>query len=600
MDFDAIAIVLMHGYRHPRHERRLAEIARATGFSQVSVSHLVSPLMKVVSRGETTVVDAYLSPVLRRYVDALSSALGGVRLMFMRSNGGLTDAALFQGRDAILSGPAGGVVGMIETALRAGFERVVGFDMGGTSTDVSHFDGAYERTSEAQVAGVRISSPMLRIHTVAAGGGSILHFDGSRFRVGPQSAGADPGPACYRRGGPLTVTDANVLLGRIQPEHFPKVFGPAGDEPLDVDVVHAHFAVLAREVAHVTGNERSPEAVAHGFLVVAVENMANAIKQISVQRGYDITRYVLNCFGGAGGQHACRIADTLGIPKVLIHPLAGVLSAYGMGLAQVRALREQAIEAALGEPAMATAAAAADGLAAETVAEVAGQGIEAEQIAVVRLAHLKYDGTNTTLPVPLVDIASMTKAFADLHLRRFGFVMADRQLVIEAISVEAIGTTDAGDDAPLPATAVATAPAAVDTVRMWIVGKWQPVPVYDRAKLQPGDKLTGPAIVAETTATTVVEDGWGVEVTSRADLVLSRISPRPRRPAIGTRADPVMLEIFNNLFMSVAEQMGAILANTAHSVNIKERLDFSCAVFDRTGGLRRQRAAPAGPPRFDG
>ncbi len=435
----------MHGYRYPQHEQRLAEIARAAGFTQVSVSHQVSPLMKLVGRGETTVVDACLSPVLRRYVDALSSALGKVRLMFMQSNGGLTDAALFQGRHAILSGPAGGVVGMIETALRAGFRRVIGFDMGGTSTDVSHYDGTYERTWETQVAGVRITSPMLRIHTVAAGGGSILRFDGSRFRVGPQSAGADPGPACYRRGGPLTVTDANVLLGRIQPKHFPMVFGPKADQALDVDVVRIKFDALAAEIAHSTGEERSPEAVAEGFVAVAIENMANAVKQISVQRGYDITRYVLNCFGGAGGQHACRIADTLGMRRVLIHPFAGVLSAYGMGLAQVRALREQAIEAILEEPTLAAVAAAADELAAETLAEVAGQGIEAAQIAVVRTANLKYEGTDTALPVPFADTSSMMRAFADLHLERFGFVMKDRQLVIEAIVVEAIGTTSASD-----------------------------------------------------------------------------------------------------------------------------------------------------------
>ena len=582
---EAIAIVLMHGYRYPRHEQRLADIARALGFTQVSVSHRVSPLMKLISRGQTTVVDAYLSPVLRSYVDAVSSTLGGVRLMFMQSNGGLTDAALFQGRDAILSGPAGGVVGMIETALRSGFERVIGFDMGGTSTDVSHYDGSYERTFETEVAGVRLTSPMLRIHTVAAGGGSVLRFDGSRFRVGPQSAGADPGPACYRRGGPLTVTDANVLLGRIQPKHFPMVFGPAADQALDADVVRAKFVTLAATIGRETGEVWSPEAVAEGFLAVAVENMANAIKHISVQRGYDITRYVLNCFGGAAGQHACRIADTLGMPKVLIHPFAGVLSAYGMGLAQVRALREQAIEARLGETAMTAIAAAADGLASQTVAEVVEQGIEPGQISVIRTAHLKYDGTNTALPIPLTDTSSMTSAFADLHLRRFGFVMADRQLVIESIAVEAIGTTGATDTSTLSEMTGVRNLLPADTAQTWIESEWRSVPVYDRTKLSPGDRLAGPAIVTESTATTVVEDGWGAEVTGRADLVLARIAPRPQRRAIGTDADPVMLEIFNNLFMSIAEQMGAVLAKTAHSVNIKERLDFSCAVFDRRGGL---------------
>ncbi|MFO1152204.1 MAG: hydantoinase B/oxoprolinase family protein [Rhodospirillales bacterium] len=584
--FEAVAIILMHGYRYPRHEQRLADLARAAGFTQVSVSHRVSPLMKLISRGDTTVLDAYLSPVLRRYVDVVATALGDVRLFFMQSNGGLTDAALFQGRDAILSGPAGGVVGMIETARKAGFERVIGFDMGGTSTDVSHYDGTYERTFETHVAGARLAAPMLRINTVAAGGGSILRFDGSRFRVGPQSAGADPGPACYRRGGPLTVTDANVLLGRIQPKHFPHVFGPSADQPLDGEIIRMKFTALAAEIAQATGDRRSPEAVAEGFLAVAVDNMANAIKQISVQRGYDITRYVLNCFGGAGGQHACWIADTLGIKTVLIHPFAGVLSAYGMGLAQVRALRERAVEELLQDSALATVTVVADRLADETTAEVAEQGIASDRIVTSRTALLKYEGTNTALPIMLADVASMTHQFADLHLQRFGFAMAERPLVIESIAVEAIGTTTAAVETfvpPISGGRMDHLPA--DWVRTWTEKQWRSVPVYERATLSPGARLAGPAIVTDATATTVVEAGWGVTVTEGADLVLTRIAPRPPRSAIGTDADPVMLEIFNNLFMSIAEQMGAVLANTSHSVNIKERLDFSCAVFDRSGGL---------------
>ncbi|MFO1129569.1 MAG: hydantoinase B/oxoprolinase family protein [Rhodospirillales bacterium] len=581
----AVAIVLMHGYRYPRHEQRLAELAEAAGFSQLSVSHRVSPLMKLVSRGETTVVDAYLSPVLRRYVDRVSAALGGVRLMFMQSNGGLTDAALFRGRDAVLSGPAGGVVGMIETARKAGFDRAIGFDMGGTSTDVSHFDGVYERSFETQVAGARITSPMLRIHTVAAGGGSVLRFDGSRFRVGPQSAGADPGPASYRRGGPLTITDANLLLGRIQPAHFPKVFGPNGDQALDARVVRAKFEALTAEVNGATGEARPVEAVAEGFLAVAVENMANAIKQISVQRGYDVTRYVLNCFGGAGGQHACRIADTLGIPHVLVHPYAGVLSAYGMGLAQIRALRERAIEERLDAATLNAIAATADELGGEAAAEVAGQGVAGERIAVIRTAQLKYEGTNTALPVTLADAAGMSRAFAQLHLRRYGFVMADRPIVVDSLAVEAIATAGDADPVVSAATGGATEAPPADTAAMWVEGGWRPVPVYDRRTLPPGQRLPGPAIVSEATATTVIEPGWVGRVTDAADLVLARTVPLPRRKALGTDADPVMLEIFNNLFMSIAEQMGAVLANTAHSVNIKERLDFSCAVFDSEGGL---------------
>ncbi|MBL8658207.1 MAG: hydantoinase B/oxoprolinase family protein, partial [Rhodospirillales bacterium] len=531
-------------------------------------------------------VDAYLSPILRRYVDAVAGALGDVRLMFMQSNGGLTNARLFQGKDSILSGPAGGVVGMVRTAERAGFGRVIGFDMGGTSTDVSHYDGEYERAFDTLVAGVRMRAPIMRIHTVAAGGGSILNFDGARFRVGPDSAGAVPGPACYRRGGPLTVTDCNVALGRIQPQFFPEVFGPNGDSPLDAEAATRGFAALADEIEAATGERRTPTEVAEGFLRIAVENMGNAIKQISVQRGYDVTEYVLNCFGGAGGQHACLVADALGMTRVLVHPLAGVLSAYGMGLADIRALREQTVEDALDGQAPEALSTRLDDLAATARAEVEGQGVAAVDVAVLRRVHLRYKGTDTALIVPFGAADEMSAAFAELHRQRFGFVMEGRDLIVEAISVEAVGGAGEGEgEPPARPRRDRSPPAPVAMVEAWFDGGRQPTPVHRRADLGPGQRVVGPAIVAEANATTVIETGWQGEITARDDLVLTRVVPRPERQAIGTRADPVMLEIFNNLFMSIAEQMGATLANTAQSVNIKERLDFSCAVFDADGAL---------------
>ena len=580
----AIAIVLLHGYRHTDHEVRLAAIARDVGFDQVSVSHAVSPLMKLVGRGDTTVVDAYLSPILRRYVETVAAALGSARLMFMQSNGGLTDARTFQGKDAILSGPAGGVVGMARTAERAGFDRVIGFDMGGTSTDVSHYDGEFERSFETEVAGVRVRAPMLRIHTVAAGGGSILGFDGARLRVGPESAGAVPGPACYRRGGPLCVTDANVMLGRIQSDHFPKVFGAHANQALDAGLVRRSFGALTRRIVRATGVQRTAEQVADGFLKIAVENMANAIKRISVQRGYDVTRYVLNCFGGAGGQHACRVADALGMTKVLVHPFAGVLSAFGMGLADIRALRECAIEAELNAESLARLEGTFTRLATEADGEVRAQGVAGTAIRLIRRLHLRYQGTDTALIVAAGPLQGIMEAFEAQHRQRFGFAMAGRPLIVEALSVEAIG--DTGPIDAEPAERRRTAPLTPrQRVLAWFEGEWRHVPLHDRAWLEPGDVIGGPAIIAEANATTVVEPGWQAEMTHRRDLLLSRVAARPTREAIGTRADPVMLEVFNNLFMSIAESMGAVLANTAQSVNIKERLDFSCAVFDRDGGL---------------
>ena len=584
------AIVFMHGYRFPDHERRVAAIAADIGFTQVSTSHEVSPLMKIVSRGDTTVVDAYLSPILRRYVarvaDELDAEAGrGPRLMFMQSNGGLTDATLFQGKDAILSGPAGGVVGMVQTAAMAGFDKVIGFDMGGTSTDVSHFDGEYERALETVVAGVRMRAPMMHIHTVAAGGGSILHFDGARYRVGPDSAGADPGPACYRRGGPLAVTDCNVLLGKIQPGHFPHVFGPDADQPLDVGAVRAQFAEMAGRIAQATGQPApAPEDVAEGFLRIAVENMANAIKKISVQRGYDVTEYALNCFGGAGGQHACLVADALGMERVLLHPFAGVLSAYGMGLADVRAIREKAVEQPLTETLPDALSATLDGLAREAGDEVRAQGVDDARTEILRRVQLRYDGTDSPIGVDFADAPAMTAAFERAHKQRFGFVAPGRGLIVEAVAAEAVGTTESVEAAP-PAEAAAAQPDPIDTVRMYSGGGFHDTPVYARDALGPGVTVRGPAIISESTGTTVVEPGWQAAMSARHDLVLSRFETRPKTEAVGTDADPVMLEVFNNLFMSIAEQMGTTLANTAFSVNIKERLDFSCAIFDPDGNL---------------
>ncbi len=585
------AIVFMHGYRFPEHERRVAEIAAEIGFSRVSTSHETSPLMKIVSRGDTTVVDAYLSPILRRYVDQVASELettegNAPRLMFMQSNGGLTDARLFQGKDSILSGPAGGVVGMARTAAIAGFGKVIGFDMGGTSTDVSHYDGEYERAFETVVAGIRMRAPMMHIHTVAAGGGSILHFDGARYRVGPDSAGANPGPACYRRAGPLAVTDCNVMLGKITPEHFPAVFGPNADQRLDADVVREKFVDLAAEIAAATGNPlQSPEEVAEGFLRIAVENMANAIKKISVQRGHDVTEYCLNCFGGAGGQHACLVADALGMTTVYLHPFAGVLSAYGMGLADVRALRQRAVEQVLDEQIADDLNAALDELDAEAQSEVIAQGVEAEKITVHRRVHLRYEGTDSPLVVPFSDVATMTAEFERIHKQRFGFVAPNRRLVAEAVAAEAVSETEEAADSGAPMPTGSSAPRPVESVSMYAEGSFGETPLYRRDELGAGTRIDGPAIIAEATATTVVEPGWRAEVTEIGDLVLSRVVPRPRIEAIGTDADPVMLEVFNNLFMSIAEQMGTTLANTSYSVNIKERLDFSCAIFDPEGNL---------------
>jgi len=577
----SLAIVFMHGYRYNAHELVAERIARAIGFTHISTSHKVSPLMKLVARGDTTVVDAYLSPILRRYVDQVAARLPGVNLQFMQSNGGLTDARAFQGKDSILSGPAGGIVGMVRASQLAGFDKVIGFDMGGTSTDVSHFAGQFERVFETQVAGVRMRAPMMSIHTVAAGGGSILHFDGSRYRVGPDSAGANPGPASYRRGGPLTVTDCNVMLGRVQPRHFPHVFGPDGDEALDADMVRARFTALARDIRAATGADRTPEEVAAGFIAIAVGNMANAIKQISVQRGHDVTGYTLTSFGGAGGQHACGVADALGMQTVFIHTLAGVLSAYGMGLADQSAMREEAVEEKL--DAAAGLAARLDALGAGALQALRDQGVAPDRITLLQRVHLRYDGTDSAIVVPFDTPAAMQAAFEAAYKRRFSFLMPARALVVEAISVEALGQSDAPAEQPSRVETGSAAP--LETAPMFVDGAWRDVPLYLRKTLPPGAVVDGPAILAEDNATTVIEVGWQARVTPYLHLVLTRVQALPARRAIGTTADPVMLEIFNNLFMSIAEQMGLRLQNTAHSVNIKERLDFSCAIFAADGSL---------------
>ncbi|WP_328503979.1 hydantoinase B/oxoprolinase family protein [Streptomyces sp. NBC_00457] len=581
----AMAVVCMHSHLHPAHEQAVGELAARIGFPQISLSSEVSPLMKLVPRGDTAVVDAYLSPVLRRYVQHVADELEGVRLMFMQSNGGLAEAGQFRGKDAILSGPAGGIVGMARMSQLAGFDRVIGFDMGGTSTDVSHFAGEYERVFTTQIAGVRLRAPMLDIHTVAAGGGSVLHFDGSRYRVGPDSAGAEPGPACYRGGGPLAVTDANVMLGRIQPAHFPKVFGPDGDQPLDDALVRDRFAALAREIREQTGDDRTAEQVAEGYLQIAVANIANAVKRISVQKGHDVTRYALTTFGGAGGQHACMVADSLGIRTVLVPPMAGVLSALGIGLADTTAMREQSVEAPLEPASMPAVLKTADDLEGAARAELLAEDIPEDRIRITRRAQLRYDGTDTTLTVELTEPDTMRHAFEERHRATYSFTL-DRPVVVEALSVEATGITEPPDLSALAPFAAAPdgRSAAPDTVRLHTGGAWRDVPLHRRENLPPGETVTGPAIITEASATTVVDDGWRAATTDDGHLVMER-AVITQSSDLDTKADPVRLEVFNNLFMSIAEQMGARLESTAQSVNIKERLDFSCALFDPDGNL---------------
>jgi 5-oxoprolinase (ATP-hydrolysing) len=583
--FHACAVVLMHGYRYPQHEAALAGLARRLGFTQISVSHEVSPLMKLVSRGDTTVVDAYLSPVLRRYVNQLAARLPAVTLQIMQSSGGLVEAKRLHGKDAILSGPAGGIVGAVQTSVLAGMTKIIAFDMGGTSTDVSHYAGEYERSFETEIAGVRLRSPVLQIHTVAAGGGSICSFDGTRLRVGPQSAGALPGPAAYRRGGPVTLTDCNVMVGKLRAEFFPQVFGSSGDLPLDTDAVAHHFAELARMISAITSRPRTAAEVATDFLQIAVDNMANAIKKISVQRGYDVTEYSLTSFGGAGGQHACLVADALGIKTVFVHPLAGVLSAYGIGLADVRVLKPQAVEGPFDQAALEDLAPAFARLEADARREVAAQGVPAERLCMAHRLSVKYQGTDSAVEVKRADLNAMQAEFERYYRTRFGFLMAGRPLIVESISVECIGITEHGaEQAPeFSPRHGALVPLAAHPV--FCGDRWQQTPFFERDALRPGDLIDGPAVIREANATTVVEPGWRAALTPLNHLMLRREIPHEPAHIGDTAVDPLRLELFNNLFMAIAEQMGEALAKTAYSVNIKERLDFSCALFDREAQL---------------
>nr|WP_255768707.1 hydantoinase B/oxoprolinase family protein [Maritalea mediterranea] len=578
----AVAIVFMHAFHYPAHEQKAAELAKKIGFTQISASHEVSPLIKFVGRGDTTVVDAYLSPILRRYVDRMAAELDtentNLRLMFMMSSGGLTAANMFHGRDAILSGPAGGIVGAVETSKLAGYDKIIGFDMGGTSTDVAHFNGELEKDFETEVAGVRMRAPMMKIHTVAAGGGSILEYDGQRFTAGPHSAGANPGPASYRRGGPLAVTDANVMLNKIQPQFFPEIFGPNQDQPLDQLLVCDKFAAIAQEA----GLEKA-EDVAEGFLKIAVENMANAVKKISVQRGYDISKYALTCFGGAGGQHACAVADRLGMRTVLIHPFAGILSAYGMGLADIKASAQRAIGESLSVDALKDTKYVADELRRDMLFKLQDQGVTDEACSVRRTAHLKYRGTDSTIEVTLSSEMEMRAEFEKIHKERFGFIEPDAEIVIEFIEVEAAGGRSTHQEPSLQTNDAA--PKPVDHTQFYSGGAWQEADVYQRDDLRPGQQIAGPALIIEAIGTIVVEPGWGAQLKENGLIVLTRDQALGAEQISADEADPVMLEIFNNLFMSIAEQMGVRLQNTARSTNIKERLDFSCAIFDRTGAL---------------
>ncbi len=583
----ACAIVLMHGYRYPQHEKQLAVLAAQIGFTQISVSHQLSPLIKLVSRGDTTLADAYLSPVLRSYIERIAGEVHQARIVFMKSDGGLTDAALFKGKDAILSGPAGGVVACVATAKEAGFARVIGFDMGGTSTDVCHYAGAYERCLENIVAGTRLRVPMLQIHSVAAGGGSILHFDGQRFRVGPDSAAASPGPACYGQGGPLTVTDCNVILGKLAPRFFPCLFGRHGDSALDNEIVIEKFNELTEEINRCTAKDFTPEQVAEGFLKIAVDTMAAAIKHISVRRGYDVSRYLLNCFGGAGGQHACLVADALGIKQVLLHPLAGVLSAYGMGLASVSAMRERSVEAELSPALLEDLAGIRDAMYGECAAELKAQGrLPAPTTLTCRLL-VKYRGSDTALDLDFAGLKKISSSFEAAHRQRFGFAAPDKPLVVETIVV---ALSEKEDKAPME-TATMHRPsrpaAAAATVHCFMQSEEREVPVYQRAELQRGQEISGPAIIVESAATIVIEPGWQAWVTIEDNILLKAkaAANAAADTTIGTDANPVQLEIFNNLFRSIAEQMGATLQKTAFSTNIKERMDFSCALFDDQGNL---------------
>jgi len=586
--FKSIAIVLLHGYRYQEHEIQISVIAKQIGFEQISVSHKISPLMKIIPRGDTTVVDAYLSPILRRYVNQVKAELGQTqqnfgKLMFMQSNGGLTDANYFQGKDAILSGPAGGVVGMVKTGEKIGLNKLIGFDMGGTSTDVCHYNSEYERTLETELAGVRLRSPMMLINTVAAGGGSILYFDGSRYRVGPDSAGAFPGPACYRNGGPLTVTDCNVMIGKLNPDFFPKVFGPNGNQKLDLKIVETKFTTLAKEISSSTNKSVTPLEVAEGFLFIAVESMANAIKKISVQRGYDVSSYALSCFGGAGGQHACMVADKLGINKIHLHPYAGVLSAFGIGLADSRTINDLAIELSLDEKAIKHISEKFEDLRSTGKEDLVAQNLNENIFEYVDRVYLRYKDSDTSLAIKFDIYSSMKLNFENSHRARFGFISPEQAIIIESIQSEVSCQSDQFESNEPQQKKSKSQP--LTTQNVFFNGGLEKTVFYNRNDIKPNEKLSGPAVIIEPTSTIIIEPGWEAMLEDSNDLILTRTNKIIRSSAIGTSVDPIMLEIFNNLFMNVAEQMGMVLENTASSVNIKERLDFSCALFSPTGEL---------------
>ena len=586
--FKSIAIVLLHGYRYQEHEIQISVIAKQIGFEQISVSHKISPLMKIIPRGDTTVVDAYLSPILRRYVNQVKAELGQTqqnfgKLMFMQSNGGLTDANYFQGKDAILSGPAGGVVGMVKTGEKIGLNKLIGFDMGGTSTDVCHYNSEYERTLETELAGVRLRSPMMLINTVAAGGGSILYFDGSRYRVGPDSAGAFPGPACYRNGGPLTVTDCNVMIGKLNPDFFPKVFGPNGNQKLDLKIVETKFTTLAKEISSSTNKSVTPLEVAEGFLFIAVESMANAIKKISVQRGYDVSSYALSCFGGAGGQHACMVADKLGINKIHLHPYAGVLSAFGIGLADIRTINDLAIELNLDEKAIKHISEKFEDLRSTGKEDLVAQNLNENIFEYVDRVYLRYKDSDTSLAIKFDIYSSMKLNFENAHRARFGFISPEQAIIIESIQSEVSCQSDQFESNEPQQKKSKSQP--LTTQNVFFNGGLEKTVFYNRNDIKPNEKLSGPAVIIEPTSTIIIEPGWEAMLEDSNDLILTRTNKIIRSSAIGTSVDPIMLEIFNNLFMNVAEQMGMVLENTASSVNIKERLDFSCALFSPTGEL---------------
>ena len=583
----SVAVALLHSYRYPSHELQLGEWLATFGFEQISLSHRVSPLPRLVPRGQTTVLEAYVGPALRRYLDQVQTALGAeVPLRIMQSSGGLTGPDRLQAKDTMLSGPAGGLVGAARTSAAAGYPVIVGFDMGGTSTDVCYCDGDWERREQWPLAGFTLQAPMLQIHTVAAGGGSVLQFDGQRLQVGPASAGADPGPACYRRGGPLTLTDANLLLGRLQPQHFPAVFGPQADQPLDPQAARQPFAQLAAAMG------TTPELVAEGAIAIAIERMAEAIRRISIQQGHDVRQAALCSFGGAGGQHACALAEALDMHQVLLHPLAGVLSAYGIGLADERQIHERVIRQPL-TPALLEAL---EAQFAEL--EAAAGGGEAGVLAERRL-QLRTPGSDTVLPLAWGRHGELLDAFQQSYHRRYGYLPTGAdgqplQPVVERLTLELIRPGAAlpdQDPPPIPTPGPDASPGLAvppERLQLFVNGAWRPVPLLQRSQLRPGQRLEGPALIVEATGTNLLLPGWGAALLPGGSMLLSRspgLAPAARATEAADAADPVLLELFNHRFAAIAEQMGTRLQLTSSSVNIKERLDFSCALFDRRGAL---------------